>query len=59
MGRIMAEIRGEEGAMVNGAGAGAGAGDKGERLKVPTRVIEEGVRVVRAALEGVVEIGDD
>lgn len=69
MARIMAEIRGEDGMLSNGNGNGtgaaaaaaaaAGAGGSPERLKVPVRVIEEGVRVVRQALEGVVEIGDD
>ena len=40
---------------VNGSGSGSGKGS----LRVPERVIEEGVRVVRGCLEEVVDIEGD
>ena len=39
---------------VNGEGAAGGSG--GRRLRVPSRVVDEGVKVVREAVEGCVEV---
>lgn len=60
----MGEVRGGLGAGaengVNGAGKnGVNGGDGGGKLKVPQRVVEEGVNVVRAALEPIVVVGED
>lgn len=44
----------EDGEDEAGFGSGSGAG-----LQVPERVVREGIRVVKGALEGVVDIGPD
>ncbi len=58
MGRVLREARGV-GGMVNGDGDGGGREGGIERrvdVRVPERVVREGVRVVREALERVVVV---